>query len=54
MEGRGQLKSDPAYVKLQEYFEANGDKLNINAEFQKDPERFKKFRWDQIQSYISR
>jgi len=43
MEGRGPLKSDPAYVKLQEYFEANGDKLNINAEFQKDPERFKKF-----------
>ena len=31
MEGRGPLKSDPAYVKLQEYFEANGDKLNIRS-----------------------
>ena len=44
MEGRSPLRSDPAYVKLQEYFDANGASLNINDEFQKDPDRFNKFR----------
>merc|ERR1719334_155493 len=43
MEGRGPLRSDPAFVKLQEFFDASGAGININSEFKKDPERFNKF-----------
>lgn len=43
MEPKVNLKSDPAYVKLQEYYNTYGEKINIQNLFQQDPERFKKF-----------
>jgi len=43
MDGRGALTSDPAFVKLKEYFDASGSKININEEFKADPDRFSKF-----------
>ena len=44
MDGRGPLSSDPAFVKLQEHFDAAGKNLNINDLFKEDPDRFKTFR----------
>ncbi|XP_034826162.1 glucose-6-phosphate isomerase [Maniola hyperantus] len=43
MEPKVNLKEDPAYVKLQEFYNLNADKINIQQLFQKDPERFNKF-----------
>ncbi|XP_052744878.1 glucose-6-phosphate isomerase [Bicyclus anynana] len=43
MEPKVNLKEDPAYVKLQEFYNSNADKINIQQLFQKDPERFNKF-----------
>ena len=44
MDGRGKLTEDPAYLKLKEYFDKNGDKINIAKLFAGDADRFKKFR----------
>lgn len=38
------LTKEPAYQKLQEWFNANGKNLNIKALFESDPARFDKFR----------
>ncbi|XP_039764974.1 glucose-6-phosphate isomerase [Pararge aegeria] len=43
MEPKVNLKEDPAYVKLQEFYNLNADKINIQQLFQQDPERFNKF-----------
>ncbi|KAL0861305.1 hypothetical protein ABMA27_008864 [Loxostege sticticalis] len=37
------LRKDPAFQKLQEHFNANGEKLNISQLFQQDAGRFDKF-----------
>lgn len=37
------LTKEPTYQKLQEYFNANGNNLNIKALFESDPARFDKF-----------
>lgn len=43
MEPKVNLKQDPAFKKLQEFYDANGAKINIPQLFQQDPERFNKF-----------
>ncbi|XP_014368400.2 glucose-6-phosphate isomerase [Papilio machaon] len=43
MEPKINLKQDPAYKKLQEYYNANAEKINILQLFQQDADRFKKF-----------
>ncbi|XP_045455843.1 glucose-6-phosphate isomerase [Melitaea cinxia] len=43
MEPKVNLKQDPAYKKLQEFYDVNGGKINIPQLFQQDPERFNKF-----------
>nr|AXK15967.1 phosphoglucose isomerase [Boloria eunomia] len=43
MDPKVNLKEDPAFKKLQEFYSANGAKINIQQLFQQDPERFKKF-----------
>lgn len=43
MEPKITLRKDPAYQKLQEYYNANADKINILQLFQEDPDRFNKF-----------
>ncbi|XP_068625145.1 glucose-6-phosphate isomerase [Battus philenor] len=43
MEPKINLKQDPAYIKLQEFYNANADKINILQLFQQDADRFKKF-----------
>lgn len=45
MEPKVNLKQDPAYKKLQEFYDVNGGKINIPQLFQHDPERFNKFRF---------
>lgn len=45
MEPKVNLKQDPAFKKLQEFYDANGAKINIPQLFQQDPERFNKFRF---------
>lgn len=39
------LTTDPAYQKLQQYFNENGEKINIKALFESDPTRFDKYRY---------
>jgi len=43
MDGRGPLTSDPAFIKLKEYFDGHGADINIQSLFNADPERFNKF-----------
>ncbi|XP_059055984.1 glucose-6-phosphate isomerase [Achroia grisella] len=43
MEPKISLKKDPAYQRLQEYYNTNGSKINILQLFQQDTERFNKF-----------
>lgn len=38
------LTKEPTYQKLQEWFNANGNNLNIKSLFESDPARFDKFR----------
>lgn len=38
------LTKEPTYQKLQEWYNANGQNLNIKALFDSDPARFNKFR----------
>ena len=45
MDGRGALAQDPAFQKLKEFHEKNGDSINIANLFSADPERFEKFRY---------
>ena len=44
MEGKGPLRQDAAFVKLQDYFQEKGKAINIAKEFASDPERFSKLR----------
>lgn len=39
------LTTEAVYKKLQEYYQANGEKLNIKELFAQDAERFNKFRY---------
>ncbi|CAH0403217.1 unnamed protein product [Chilo suppressalis] len=43
MEPKVNLKEDPAFKKLQEYYDANAGKINILQMFQQDADRFNKF-----------
>nr|ACS27519.1 phosphoglucose isomerase [Colias eurytheme] len=43
MEPKVNLKQDPAYQKLQEYYDNNADKINILQLFQQDADRFNKY-----------
>nr|ABB76201.1 phosphoglucose isomerase [Colias meadii] len=43
MEPKVNLKQDPAYQKLQEYYNNNADKINILQLFQQDADRFNKY-----------
>ncbi|XP_028168569.1 glucose-6-phosphate isomerase-like [Ostrinia furnacalis] len=43
MEPKITLRKDPAFQKLQEHYNANGEKLNIPQLFQQDAGRFNKF-----------
>lgn len=38
------LTTEPSWQKLQEYFNANGNKINIKQLFESDAGRFNKFR----------
>lgn len=48
MEPKINLTQDPAYQKLQEYYNVNSEKINILKLFQQDPDRFNKFRYIHI------
>lgn len=37
------LTADPVYQKIQQYYNANGSKINIKESFDSDPKRFDKF-----------
>lgn len=37
------LTSDPIWIQIQDYYNKNGDKININNLFAQDPKRFDKF-----------
>lgn len=39
------LTDDPNFQKLQDWFRANSGSLNMREMFDKDPQRFSKFRW---------
>ncbi|CAH4023736.1 unnamed protein product [Pieris brassicae] len=43
MEPKVNLRQDPAYQKLQEHYNTNADKINIQQLFQQDAERFNKY-----------
>ncbi|GBP55979.1 Glucose-6-phosphate isomerase [Eumeta japonica] len=43
MEAKVNLKQDPAYQKLQEFYNSNSDKINILKLFKQDNERFNKY-----------
>lgn len=44
MEPKTNLKQEPAYQKLQEFYNLNSEKINIQQLFKQDPDRFNKFR----------
>lgn len=44
MAGKGYLTEEAAYKNLQDYYNANGKKINIPQLFKEDPERFNKYR----------
>jgi hypothetical protein len=44
MSGKPSLVSDPVYQKIQQYYNGNGEKININQLFESDKNRFEKFR----------
>lgn len=37
------LSTDAVYQKIQQYYDANGSKINIKQLFESDPKRFDKF-----------
>lgn len=43
MDGKGPLREDAAFKKLQEYFNAHGKDININKLFKEDADRFNKY-----------
>lgn len=43
MESKKNLKEEAAYQKLQEFYNLNNEKINIQQLFKQDPDRFKKF-----------
>lgn len=44
MDGRPKLVDEPAWKKLLDYFNKNGENINIMELFAKDPNRFEKYR----------
>lgn len=44
MAPKPELTSEPAYQKIQQYFNQNGATINIKSLFEQDPGRFDKFR----------
>lgn len=44
MTPKPELTTEPAYQKIQQYYNQNGAKINILELFQQDPSRFEKFR----------
>lgn len=44
MEQKLELSTEAAWTKLQQYFDANGSKINIVDLFQQNPKRFENFR----------
>lgn len=44
MKPKPDLTSEPAWAKLQQYFDVDGSKIKIYDLFQQDPKRFEKFR----------
>lgn len=44
MSGKPLLTTEPAFQKIQNYFNANGDKINIKNLFDSDSGRFEKYR----------
>nr|ACO13160.1 Glucose-6-phosphate isomerase [Lepeophtheirus salmonis] len=45
MDGKGPLREDSAFKALQNYFDSNGNNLNIASLFKEDSERFNKYRF---------
>ncbi|KAJ8710296.1 hypothetical protein PYW07_009662 [Mythimna separata] len=43
MDPKVNLRQDPAFVEIQKFYDANGDKINIPQLFQEDADRFNKF-----------
>lgn len=37
------LSADPVYQKIQQYYDANGSKIDIKQLFDSDPKRFEKY-----------
>lgn len=37
------LSADPVFQKIQQYYNANGSKINIKQLFESDPKRFDKY-----------
>lgn len=48
MEPKASLRQEPAYQKLQEFYNLNSEKINIQQLFQQDPDRFNKFRYSLV------
>ena len=46
MDGKGPLRADGAFQKVQEAFDKGGKDLNIPALFAADADRFGKFRYE--------
>lgn len=44
MKAKAELTTEPAWVKLQQYYDSEGSKIKIYDLFQQDPKRFEKFR----------
>lgn len=44
MESKPRLTQEATWKKLQDYFNSNGDKININNLFKENPDRFNKYR----------
>lgn len=38
------LTTDPVWLKIQKYYNENGEKINIKSLFEEDANRFQKFR----------
>ena len=44
MKPKPELNTEEAWIKLQQYFDVNGSKINIYSLFQQNPKRFENFR----------
>lgn len=45
------LTTEPAYQKLQQYFNENGQNINIKNLFENDPARFDKYRYVRVMTF---